>query len=66
MSIETSVRLWGDHGEPVALEAGEVCWCIIKRSSEVSVTLLSVTRVRCCLCKVPENSTLWKYMPYRA
>ncbi len=40
----------------MALEAGEVCWCISKRSSEVSVTLLSVTRVCCCL-KVPENNT---------
>ncbi len=57
VSIETCVRLLGDLGEPVALEAGHVCWCISKRSSEVNVTLLSVTSGRCCLCKVPKNST---------
>ncbi|KAA6426731.1 MAG: hypothetical protein FRX49_03056 [Trebouxia sp. A1-2] len=36
VSTETSVRLLGDRGEPVALEAGDVCWCISKRSSEVA------------------------------
>ena len=51
-----SVHLVGDLGELVALEAGPICWCICKRSSQVSVTLLSVTGIRCSLCKVPKNS----------
>ncbi len=66
LSIDMSVHLLGDVGEPVALEAAHVSWCISKRSrtvnvpvrkcsSQVNVTLWSVTSIRCCLCKVLEN-----------
>ena len=55
--IQMCVRLLGHFGEPVALEAGHVCWGISKGSSRANVTRLVVTNIRCCLCKVPQNST---------
>ena len=55
VSNETCVRLLGDFAELLAMEGGHVCWCISKRPNTVNVTLLSVTRICCCLCKVLES-----------
>lgn len=60
MSIETCVRLLRAFAELLAVEGGHVCWCISKHSNKVNVTLLNVTRICCCLCKVLENKNRTK------
>ena len=64
--IQMCVRLLGRLGEPVALEAGHVCWGISKESSRANVTLLVSPVFAAASARSLRIAPSSRYMPYRA